>query len=217
MKLIKKAKKLVPSIITLLILTIVFPFSANAATLDSSETVNNNSDDIVVYLNSEEELQIFEQELDEQNALAEQKWQEALERADKVSPILQNKQTTSVTPFNALMSTSSLYYAKYYTIKFEKGTLLGGNDYFTGYLYLVGSTSLTSSGLPYFSSVSSITFASADTKNTVESFTYQKAMLDSNRTCAVNGSCYITVYVSGTNSHRYPLSFYREFYASQNY
>ena len=219
-KFIKKTKKTILSTIALLVLTIVFPISANASKLDSSVTANNNSDDIVIYLNNEQELQNFEQELAEQNALAQQQWQKAQKRADNILSILDKTQTSSLLSLNSRMSTFastySLYYDRSYQIDFKKRTFLG-TDYFTGYLRLIGNTARRTSGSPYFTSVNSISFKSENTKNNVEDFTYQKAMLDGSRTCAVNGSCDILVYITSNNSHRYGLTFYKEFYASQNY
>jgi len=117
-------------------------------------------------------------------------------------------------------SSGSKYYSKYYTIDFEFGLKYGnliGKNRFSGYLTLVGSTYKKLYGTPFFRSIDSVTFKSKSTKNDVEDFTYQTVMLDASRTCAVNASCYVLVYYTSSESKRYPVTIYKEFYASQNY
>jgi hypothetical protein len=182
----------------------IFPLTSNAATPDSSENISTIEDESVIYLNSDEELQAFEQALEEHNALVEEKWQEALSQSKE-------KELSK----NSLRALATTYYSKTATLDYSWYKLLG-NDYFTGYLTLIGST-YTTSGTKYFSSISDVTFASSKTQNTVEDFSYDTALIDSSRTCAVNFSSYVTVYVSSTSSNRYPVSNYVEYYASGSY
>lgn len=218
---IKLSKKVVAVIVVSLSFIVSSPVSAVAASLNSSSTTS--SDEIVIYINSEQELKEFEQELAKQNALAEQKWQEALERSDtglNVCEDIRARVFSSVNSRTSTYSSGSKYFFKYYTIDFEFGRKYGnwfGKDRFSGYLTLVGSTYTNSYGTPFFGSINSVTFKSKTTKDDVEDFTYQTVRLDASRTCAVHASCYVLVYRSSSESRRYPVTFYKEFYASQNY
>lgn len=218
---IKLSKKVIAVMVVSLSFIVFSPVSAVAASSNSSNTAN--SDEIVIYLNSEQELKEFEQELAKQNALTEQKWQEALKRSDTGLNVCEDIRASVFSSLNSRVSTyssGSKYFSKYYTIDFEFGRKYGnwiGKDRFSGYLTLVGSTYTNSYGTPFFRSINSVTFKSKTTKDDVEDFTYQTVMLDASRTCAVHASCYVLVYRSSSESKRYPVTFYKEFCASQNY
>lgn len=146
-----------------------------------------------------------------------------MERSDTGSTMFKDVYTSSFASLNSRMSTytsASKYYSQYYTINFKFGLKYGNlfsADKFRGSLTLVGSTYKNSYGTPFFNSVNSVTFKSEFTKNGVEDFTYQTVMLDASRVCAVNASCYVLVSYGSNNSRRYPVTIYKEFYASQNY
>ena len=170
---IKLSKKIIATMVSSFTFIVFSPISASAATLDFSGTAN--SDEIVIYLDSEQELVKL-------NALAEQKWQEALERSDTEVTIFEDIHTRGFASLNSRMSTYQ-------------------NSY----------------GTPFFKSINSVTFKSEYTNKEVEDFTYQTVMLDASRTCAVNGSCFVLVSYGSDNARRYPVTIYKEFYASQNY
>ncbi len=213
----KVSKIMIVALSTLFILLVASPNSASAATLDSSRITMNDSNEIVIQLDSEQELLLFEQELARHNALAEQKWQEALKRSDVVSTVCDSVYTRGPVSQNSRMSTysASKYYFNYYTIDFEFGFLI--TDSFSGYLTLVGSTYQNSYGTAFFDSIDSVTFRAVKTEDDVEDFNYRTTLLDASRTCAVNASCYVLVKYGSSGQKRYPVSFTREFYASANY
>lgn len=220
---IRLSKSIIATMVATFIFIVSSPVSASAATVESLGTANFNSDEIVIFLENEHELKEFEYELKKQNELAEKKWQEALEHSATSSPILKDSFISSFASLNSRMSaytSTPKYYSHYYKIDFEFGYKYGNlltKDRFSGYLTLVGSTYQNSYGTPFFRSVDSVTFRSEYTKNDVEDFTYQTVMLDASRTCAVSASCYVLVAYGSNNARRYPVTIYKEFYASQNY
>ncbi len=107
----------------------------------------------------------------------------------------------------------TIYYSETAYVNY-KWFAFPGWDYFNGYLKLIGDTTSNSYGTKFFSSFSSVNFYSDSTKNGVEDFSYKKALIDSSRTYAINFSSNVTIRRSSTDSVRYPVTGYVEFYAS---
>ncbi|SFO18377.1 hypothetical protein [Proteiniclasticum ruminis] len=194
------------------ILILVFSFSTPVSA--ATELSSTNEDGYAIYVNSDEEYEALIEAIDNHNELVEQKWQEALAEANKEkSMLIMPSSQMKTTAFSTTTSRSSLYYSQTADIRY-KWSAFPGWDYFNGYLKLIGNTTSNSYGTKFFSSFSSVNLYSSSTKNGVDGFSYQKALIDSSRTYAINFSSNVTIYRTSTNSKRYPVKGYVEFYAS---
>jgi hypothetical protein len=200
------------SMLCLAMLILVFSFSTPVSA--ATELPSTNEDEYAIYVNSDEEYEALIEAIDNHNELVEQKWQEALAEANtEKSMLIMPSSQMMTTEFSTTSFGSLLYYSETADVSY-KWFVFPGWDYFNGYLKLIGNTTSNSYGTKFFSSFSSVNFYSDSTKNGVDDFSYQKVLIDSSRTYAINFSSNVTIYRSSTNSVRYPVTGYVEFYAS---
>lgn len=208
-------RKLLVSIISLaMILSSALPIFANTSAISDVSAESENA--FVIRVDSDEEMQEVIQMLEENNRRVNAKWEEVVKNADQVSPVIKGGQAPPTLTLNQIVplaTTKSYSEIAEFSRSWYEFPL--GWDYFNGYVNLRGTVTTASS--PTFVSVSNVYLKSDNTKNKVEDFTYQLALLDGGRTYGVQSDCFVLVYRSATSSQRYPLSIYHEFYAAGGY
>ncbi len=193
----------------------VVPIYADSESVEDAYKLksNHNSELTIKVKNLDEANKIIEL-VDKHNLEVKQKWLKALNESKNPENLLE-KYGSDYKVLDRISKAN--YYFESADYSFKKYNFLWGWNKFEGYISVRGKTKLDHWGGTIFDNINNVSFVSKETEDDVEDFNYEGVFIHARSTYAINLSAYIVIKYDDSNSVRYPISEYIEFYASGGY